>query len=86
VKPDDVEVYVIGGIVAKSLAKGMGPWGLEHQYLIRWEGYEPKDDTWEWNSNVAQNAKEILDEFDKKGRPLKFNEFVPRMLMSRTPF
>jgi len=66
-KPDDDEVYVVGGIVAKSLNKGDGPWGAEHQYLIRWEGYGPKDDTWEWTSNVAQNARQMIDEFDKKG-------------------
>ena len=67
-KPDDHEVYVVGGIVAKSLHKGDGPWGSEHQDLIRWEGYKPKDDTWEWTSNVAQNARELLDEFDANGK------------------
>ena len=67
-KADDDEVYVVGGIVAKSLNKGDGPWGAEHQYLIRWEGYGPKDDTWEWTSNVVQNARQMIDEFDKQGR------------------
>jgi hypothetical protein len=67
VKPDDDEVFVVGGIVAKSLKKGDGPWGAEHQYLIRWEGYGPKDDTWEWSSNVVQNARQMIDEFDKEG-------------------
>ena len=66
-KPDDDEVFVVGGIVAKSLNKGDGPWGSEHQYLIRWEGYGPKDDTWEWTSNVVQNARQMIDEFDKEG-------------------
>jgi len=71
VKPDDDEVYVVGGIVAKSLNKGDGPWGAEHQYLIRWEGYGPKDDTWEWSSNVVQNARQMIDEFDKEGMSLE---------------
>jgi hypothetical protein len=66
-KPDDDEVFVVGGIVAKSLNKGDGPWGAEHQYLIRWEGYGPKDDTWEWSSNVVQNARQMIDEFDNEG-------------------
>jgi len=69
-KPNDEEVFVVGGIVAKSLDKGDGPWGAEHQYLVRWEGYGPKDDTWEWTSNVAQNAREMLDSFDKEGKAL----------------
>jgi hypothetical protein len=66
-KPDDDEVFVVGGIVAKSLNKGDGPWGAEHQYLVRWERYGPKDDTWEWSSNVVQNARQMIDEFDKEG-------------------
>lgn len=83
-KPDDDEVYVVGGIVAKSLHKGDGPWGSEHQYLIRWEGYGPNDDTWEWTSNVAQNAREMIDEFDKEGR-FRENGGVIRLTI-RTPF
>lgn len=60
-------MFVVGAIVAKSMFKAVGPWGNEYQYLVRWAGYGPKDDTWEWCSNVAQNAGEMLKRFDKEG-------------------
>jgi hypothetical protein len=79
---EDDEVFVVGGIIAKSLFKDTGPWGNEHQYLVRWAGYGPKDDTWEWSSNVAQNASGMLKQFDKEGKSLSLE--ITAMLTDRT--
>jgi hypothetical protein len=34
------------------------------KYKIRWKGYGPSDDTWEWADNLT-NAKAEIDEFEK---------------------
>jgi hypothetical protein len=60
---------VVGAIIAKSLSKSRGPWGSEHLYLVRWEGYSAKHDTWEPGSNLIQNAQDLIDEFDERGKP-----------------
>jgi RNase H-like domain found in reverse transcriptase/Reverse transcriptase (RNA-dependent DNA polymerase)/Integrase zinc binding domain/Chromo (CHRromatin Organisation MOdifier) domain len=35
------------------------------QYLVRWEGYGAKDDTWEDRTSLLRTAKETVLEFDK---------------------
>jgi len=55
-------------IIARSLHKGLGPDGrYEHQYLVRWEGYGPGDDTWEMSSNILQGSAEIVKAYESKG-------------------
>jgi hypothetical protein len=44
--------------------------GTKTEYLVRWEGYEPEDDTWEPTSNLS-NAKGVLRTFKAQGRATK---------------
>jgi hypothetical protein len=61
------DVYAVERIIAKSLRKGYGPNGYEYQYLVRWAGYGPKDDTWEMYSNVLEGAEELVEEYEARG-------------------
>nr|XP_031863355.1 uncharacterized protein CI109_001230 [Kwoniella shandongensis]KAA5530427.1 hypothetical protein CI109_001230 [Kwoniella shandongensis] len=65
------DVYVVSHILARSLEKGWSTDGriLEHQYLVRWEGYGPDDDTWEMRSGLMQGAAELVNAFDSKEHP-----------------
>jgi len=38
----------------------------KHVYLIKWEDYSHDENTWESYENVAENAKELLDEYYKR--------------------
>lgn len=54
--------------MARSLYRGWGPNGLlEYQYLIRWEGYGPEDDTWEMRSTLMDGSASLVTEFDALG-------------------
>ena len=39
--------------------------GQKNQYLIRWQGYGPTEDSWELEKDLA-NAKDILDEYKRR--------------------
>ena len=54
--------------------RGYSPTGeYEYQYLIRWEGYGPDDDTWEMRSALLDGANELVTEFDSQGRLITRN-------------
>ncbi|KAK8864488.1 hypothetical protein IAR55_001738 [Kwoniella newhampshirensis] len=65
------DVYVVSRILARSLEKGWSADGedFEHQYLVRWEGYGPNDDTWEMRSGLMEGAAEVLNAFDEREHP-----------------
>jgi hypothetical protein len=63
-------VYAVERIIAKSLRKGYGPNGYEHQYLVRWAGYGPKDDTWEMCSNLLEGSEELVKEYEARGESI----------------
>jgi hypothetical protein len=63
----DEDEFVVERIIARSLSQGISPWGREYQYLVRWAGYKPKDDTWEWSSNLIETAGGAIAEFNSKG-------------------
>ncbi len=70
---------MVGAIIAKSLSKSRGPWGSEHLYLVRWEGYSAKHDTWELGSNLVQNAQDLIDDFDERGKPSRYVHYDTRL-------
>lgn len=39
--------------------------GRKNLYLVKWEGFEEKDATWEPLSNLG-NVKELIKEFDRQ--------------------
>ncbi|WVQ99599.1 hypothetical protein IAU59_006735 [Kwoniella sp. CBS 9459] len=64
------KIFVVGKILARSLHTGYFPDGKrEHQYLVRWEGYGPADDTWERRSNLLRGAGEMVKAFDQRDHP-----------------
>ncbi|OCF60713.1 hypothetical protein L486_00351 [Kwoniella mangroviensis CBS 10435] len=68
---NDSSVYIVSDILARSFEKSLGPnRQMENQYLVRWEGYGPKDDTWEYRSNLMGGASAVVKEFES--RPLPF--------------
>ncbi|OCF33029.1 hypothetical protein I316_05367 [Kwoniella heveanensis BCC8398] len=68
--PTDPGIFAISRILARSLDTGYFPdGGREHQYLVRWEGYGPDDDTWERRSNLMDGAGEMVEAFDRRDHP-----------------
>ncbi|WVQ67577.1 uncharacterized protein L199_005779 [Kwoniella botswanensis] len=67
---NDSSVYFVSDIIARSFEKSLGPnRQMENQYLVRWEGYGPKDDTWEYRSNLMGGASALVKEFESKLEP-----------------
>ncbi|WWC94275.1 hypothetical protein V866_001116 [Kwoniella sp. B9012] len=67
---NDSSVYIVSDILARSFEKSLGPnRQMENQYLVRWEGYGPKDDTWEYRSNLMGGASALVKEFESKPHP-----------------
>lgn len=61
------EIYLVERIMARSWEQSVGPSGkLEHQYLVRWADYKPKDDTWEYRSNLQYGSSHVVRKFDSK--------------------
>ena len=52
-------------VVEKILAERGS--GRDKQYLVRWEGYPPAEDTWEPKANL-DNAKEALEAYERERR------------------
>ncbi|WWC70081.1 uncharacterized protein I206_104027 [Kwoniella pini CBS 10737] len=63
-------IYVVSHILARSFEPSIGPNNkLEYQYLVRWEGYGPNDDTWEYKTNLMIGSSLLMREFDSKPHP-----------------
>ncbi|KXN87136.1 hypothetical protein AN958_09159, partial [Leucoagaricus sp. SymC.cos] len=53
---DSFEKHKVENIIKhKRTTQGM-------KYLIRWKGYSPSDDTWEWEDNLEYSG-ELLREY-----------------------
>ena len=61
VQEDDI--FVVEKLVGKKKARGVT------YYKVRWKNYEPKDDTWEAESNIF--AKELIDKYEKENSKKK---------------
>lgn len=55
-------LYVVQRILDKKLEKGKA------QYLVRWKGFGPKDDTWEPAENLAK-VHNLVEDYENKLLP-----------------
>ena len=63
-KMSDIEedqVYIVEKVVSKRKAKGG-----KTEYLIKWQGYEESDNTWEPEDNVSDD---LITEFELEQNP-----------------
>lgn len=51
------DIFTVEKIVDSRTSKG------KKEYLIKWEGFDDKDNTWEAAKNIL--CKELIDEFEK---------------------
>ena len=64
---DGEDEYEVEKLLQKrSIRRGRG-WST--QYLVRWLGYGPEDDTWETESELRRNASEMIDTFEARNGP-----------------
>ncbi|ORY32823.1 hypothetical protein BCR39DRAFT_521844 [Naematelia encephala] len=84
-------IYVVDSIIARSIEQVFGDNGVEeYQYLVRWEGYGPKEDTWEMESNLVLGAADIVRRFQSQihdaGHPftlLDWRDYSPKRYQVR---
>jgi hypothetical protein len=60
---EDIEEYVVEGIIDHRYKRRAGRQVLE--YLVKWEGYDQLENTWEPEENLA-NAPTILSKYRKR--------------------
>jgi hypothetical protein len=58
---DEFEEYEVEAVIAERKRKG------KKEYLVRWKGYSPENDTWEPLDNLT-HAKDALETFLARGR------------------
>jgi hypothetical protein len=58
---DEFEEYEVEAVLADRVRQGI------KEFLIRWKGYPPENDTWEPQENL-QNAKDALRRYMSRGR------------------
>jgi len=54
--PDDTTIFIVDSILAQRKQRGKEP-----EYLVHWEGYSHKENTWEPEANLRHNV--LLDAF-----------------------
>ena len=54
--------FEVAQLLAKRQVRGRGV-----QYLVRWKGYGPHEDTWEPLENLT-NAKRLVRDFERKAQ------------------
>jgi hypothetical protein len=69
-RPQSPGVYVVSHIMARSLEPGFRDGVHDYQYLVRWQGYGPEDDTWEFRPSLMVGASNLVQRFDLRGGSL----------------
>ncbi|KZV69570.1 hypothetical protein PENSPDRAFT_580710 [Peniophora sp. CONT] len=63
---EEAEWY-ISHIVTKKNNRG----DAEPEYLVRWTGYPPSEDTWQPESSLREDSYDVLEEYEAKLRNIK---------------